>query len=172
VYAYSIQYRRELMRAASPEVRAEVWQTQLDVYRQARPGLDVNTVALIESLRAMLTPEFFDMPTREQREAVVALAGQLAALIGTEDAAFLMHNLGPADGTFASYEPTAMYLTNKLRGLFAARAQSWDCDCLPAWGCYSDGDRCETDVCSQGQSWPYCGWYWSEECNGFCLAGW
>ena len=173
LHAYPVLYRREMMRAASPELRAKVIQDHFDSYLQSRSGLDVNAVALITTLQSMLTPALFDNPTDAQKEDVRSVANQIAALIGRDEAVYLMERMGPADGTFASFEPTAMYLTNKLRELFVARAQGYTCDCLPDWGCYNLGNSCVTGgVCSPGWDWPECGFLWLEGCDGVCMAGW
>ena len=173
VQAYPVAYRREILRAASPALRARVWQSHFDTYLQARPGLDVNTVSLVKTLRSMLTPELFDMPDDGQKAEVRAVANQVAALIGEEEAVFLMERLGPADGTFASFEPTAMYLTNKVRGLFVAFAQGFDCDCTMDRGCYSGGNSCNFETgCNTYYGWPGCGFLWQDPCTGACVAGW
>ncbi|MCC7043404.1 MAG: bacteriocin fulvocin C-related protein [Acidobacteria bacterium] len=171
--AYPVLYRRELLRAASPDLRAATLRAHFDAYLQSRPGLDVNTVSLIVTLRSMLTPEMFDNPTSAQKQELEGTATQVAALLGQEEALNLMGRFGPADGTFASFEPTAMYLTNKVRGLFVALTQGYECDCTMDQGCYSFGSSCNTQgVCSAGTGWPQCGYMGWTECTGVCLAGW
>jgi hypothetical protein len=173
IQAYPVLYRRELLRAAAPELRAKVLRAHFDSYLQSRPGLDVNAAALITSLRSMLTPELLDVPTEAQRNEARAVANQVATAIGEEEAVFLMARFGPPDGTFASYEPTAMYLTNKVRELFVAFAQGNECDCTMNVGCYSIGSSCSSEgTCSAGQSWPQCGYMGMDACTGVCVSGW
>jgi hypothetical protein len=173
IQAYPVLYRKEMMRAASPELRARVFQAHFDAYVQARLGLDVNTVALITSLRSMLTPEVFDAPTETRKAELRGIANQVAGLLGEEEAVYLMERLGPADGTFASFEPTAMFLTNKVRGLFVAFAQGFDCDCEMDRGCYSGGSSCSFESgCSTYYGWPGCGYLWQDPCTGGCVGGW
>jgi hypothetical protein len=171
--AYPVLYRRELLRAASPDLRAATLRAHFDAYLQSRPALDVNTVSMIETLRSMLTPEMFDDPTSEQKQQLEGTATQVAALLGQEEALNLMGRFGPADGTFASFEPMAMYLTNKVRGLFVALAQGYECDCTMDEGCYSFGSSCVGGgVCSPGTGWPQCGYMGWNDCTGICAAGW
>lgn len=171
--SYPVLYRRELLRAASPGLRAATLRAHVDAYLQSRPALDVNTVALITTLRSMLTPEMFDQPTEGQKQEIRAVANQVAALIGEDEAVYLMERFGPPDGTFASFEPTAMYLTNKVRGLFVAFAQGYDCDCTMDRGCYSVGSSCmEEGACAIQEGWPSCGWLLMDPCTGICVAGW
>jgi hypothetical protein len=121
----------------------------------------------------MLTPELFDVPTEAQKAVVRDVANQVAAAIGEDEAVFLMERFGPADGTFASVEPTAMYLTNKVRGLFVALAQGNECDCTMDRGCYSGASNCSFETgCSTYYGWPGCGYTLIEPCTGSCLAGW
>ncbi len=173
IQAYPVLYRKELLRSSTPDVRSQVWRAHFDAYLESRPGLDVNSASLVRSLREMLTPAFFDSPQQDRREDVMALADQVAAAIGLEDALPLMEYLGPADGAFASYEPTAMYLANKLRSLFVANAQGWTCDCTMDAGCYSPASSCSYSMgCAEYTGWPACGWTWSDPCTGLCVAGW
>lgn len=172
IQAYPVLYRKELLRASSPDVRSRVWRAHFDAYLQSKPGLDVNSVSIVRSLHEMLTPEFFNEPGQERKDEALAVADQVAAAIGREDALYLMAYLGPADGTFASYEPTAMYLTNKLRSLFVANAQGWTCDCSFNFGCYGMNSCSSASGCSVYSGWPACGWTWSEDCTGLCVAGW
>jgi hypothetical protein len=174
IQAYPVLYRRELLRVSSPDVRARVWRAHFDAYLQANPGLDVNTAELVRSLQSMLTPELFNTPGEAVKQQVAALANQVEAAVGESDALYLMEYLGPADGTFASYEPTAMFFTNKLRALFTPNAQqNWECDCTMDRGCYSVAASCSYEAgCSVSSTWPACGWFWNDPCTGFCLAGW
>ncbi len=173
IQSYPVVYRREILRAASPDLRASVWRAHVDRYLAERPGLDVNTVAIIDALRATLTPELFDTPTDAEKAATNTLAHQVADIIGPDDARFLMFTLGPDDGTFASYEPLAVYLTNKVRGMFVVVGQTFDCDCSFDNGCFTISASCSySSGCTPFFGWPGCGYFWNEPCYGGCLAGW
>lgn len=173
LHAYPVLYRREMLRAASPDLRSKVIRAHFDSYLQSRPGLDVNAVSLITTLRSMLAPHMFDTPTDAQKDEVRGVANQVAALIGEDEAVYLMERFGPPDGTFASFEPTAMYLTNKIRGMFVAAAQGFECDCSMDRGCYSFASSCSYESgCSPYFGWPGCGYLLQDPCYGGCLAGW
>lgn len=173
IQAYPVLYRRELLRAASPEMRAKVIRAHFDSYLQSRPGLDVNAATLITSLRGMLTPELFDVPTEAQKAVARDVANQVAAAIGEDEAVFLMERFGPPDGSFASIEPTTIYLTNKVRELFVAFAQGNECDCTMDRGCYTGGSSCSSELgCNTYFGWPGCGYLLEDPCTGACVAGW
>jgi len=81
----------------------------------------------------------------------------------------LLFYLGPKDGTFATFEPLAMRLENKLRDLFTLRAFDNNCDCVMYWGCMDWRASCVTwSSCQQTQGWPQCGWFWQDPCDGAC----
>ena len=173
IQSYPVLYRREIMRALSPVDRVRVWRSHLLNYLQAKPSLDTNAGALIATLAGMLTPDMFVQATDEQRASVKSIAEQIQAVIGPTEARFLMERLGPDDGTFASFEPMAMVLSNKVRGLFVAFGQGSECDCAPDFGCYGFGNSCSQGMtCSAYYGWPACGFLGLQECAGLCVAGW
>jgi hypothetical protein len=173
IQSFPVLYRREIMRALEPVDRVRVWRSHLLTYVQTRPSLDTNAAALIVTVAGMLTPDMFVQATEEQRASVKAIAEQIQTLIGPADARFLLERLGPEDGTFASFEPMAMYLSNKVRGVFVGLAQSGVCDCSQSHGCYGFGSSCSGALsCAEDFTWPACGWFWGDPCNGLCVAGW
>jgi hypothetical protein len=170
--AYPVLYRRELLRAAWPDLRSKTIQAHFDSYLRSRSGLDVNAVALVTTLRSMAVPRMFDTPSEAEKDEVRGVARQLATIIGDDEAAYLMERFGPADGTFASFEPTALYLTNRIRGLFVPLAQGFECDCELDRGCYSPGTSCSHESgCSPYFGWPACGYLLLDPCTGGCLIG-
>lgn len=173
IQAYPVLYRREIMRALEPADRAKVWRAHLDTYLQARPTLDATTVGLIETAGSLMTPSLFGNATDAERESIRAVAEQIQAQIGQREAEYLLKHLGPLDGTFAAYEPLAMSITNKLRGLFVGVAQSNDCTCEVGTQCYGWYASCaDATGCNLYYGWPACGWTWTVPCNGLCQAGW
>ena len=170
--AYPVLYRRELLRAASPELRSKTIQAHFDHYLASRPGLDINAVALVTTLRSMATPQMFDRPSELEKGEARGVARQLATIIGDDEAVYLMERFGPADGTFASFEPTALYITNRMRGLFVPLAQGFECDCELDRGCYAAGTTCSHQSgCSPYFGWPACGYLLLEPCTGGCVVG-
>ena len=129
IQSYPVLYRREIMRALAPVDRARVWRSHLLSYVQSRPSLDTNAAALIVTAAETLTPDMFVQATDEQRASIASIAEQIQALVGPADTRLLLERLGPEDGTFASFEPMAMYLSNKVRSMFVGLAQGNVCDC-------------------------------------------
>jgi hypothetical protein len=173
IQSYPYQYRREIMRALSNEKRSEVWRNHLNAYLQANPQLDPAAAGLIRAASDVLTPEIFAGPTDKQLSELHAVATQLVATLGQEEAEYLLYRLGPRDGTFASFEPLSMYLSNMVRTTFIPSAQIWNCECNMFWGCMDWGTSCTDKVfCLIDNDWPMCGWGWLDPCNGMCALGW
>jgi hypothetical protein len=168
VQLYPFLYRKEIMRRLTPEGRSRVWRRHVESFIASRPDLDDNTLGLLKTVSRLLTPEYLSQPTESARASVHAVAEQIQTALGRDDAEFVLYTLGPRDGTFASFEPLAMFLTNKVRGFIQANAATPNCNCATSWGCYS-GDTCSTaESCSTDSSWPACGWAWSDPCDGMC----
>lgn len=173
IQSYPLQYRREIMRALPNEKRSEVWRTHLDAYLQTHPQLDDTAKGLVRTASDLLKPEIFAGPSDAERAVLHGVVEQLQATIGQEETEYLLYRLGPRDGTFASFEPIAMQLSNKVRNIFVASAQMWDCDCNMWAGCFSWSSSCTQAVlCKIDQEWPSCGWAWMDPCDGMCQAGW
>lgn len=173
IQSYPYQYRREIMRVLPNEQRSAVWRGHLDGYLRSNPQLDDAAVGLIHAASEILKPELFAGPTDGQRASLHAVAEQIQASLGEDAAAYLLHNLGPRDGTFASAEPLSMYLANKVRATFIASAQIEQCDCNMISGCFSWGLSCTQRLtCTIDDQWPMCGWAWSDICDGLCIMGW
>lgn len=173
IQLYPFMYRREVMRRLNPAQRSATWRGHLDKYLSVHPELDGSAVALIKSAASALSPDFFADPTEARRASLDAVANQIVASLGRDEADYLLYRLGPADGSFASFEPMAMFLSNKVRSMFTAFAQSSMCDCLSDWGCYGTSVVCDATLgCAADQSWPMCGWGWATPCNGVCVYRW
>lgn len=169
VQSYPFAYRREILRRQSPTVRSNVWRHHLSAYVQARPGLDPAVVAMIKTASDLASPSFFDLPTDAERASVHAVADQLTTAIGREETEYLLYRLGGRDGTFASFEPLALFLGNKVRGFVQLSAIDPPCECSMAWGCYDVTVCSQAITCNWDNRWPMCGWLWSDPCDGLCL---
>lgn len=170
VQDYPFAYRKEILRALPADRRAHIWRGHLRRYLDAHPGLDSSAVVAIETAMVLASPSMFEQPTAEDRARVVAVAEQLVALLGREEAENLMYRLGPRDGRFASREPFSMRMSNWVRGMAIAMAEeASDCDCNVDFGCDGFGVTCASGTgCEVDTSWPACGWFWLEDCNGKC----
>lgn len=170
IQAYPYLYRREIMRSLSPARRAAVWQGHVRAYVRAHPELDGEALAVLRAAESALTVDVFqDRPVDAARESLAAVGEQAVSVLGEETARYLLGDLGPKDGTFASAEPLGMKLSNFVRGQFALLARQLDCDCTPWWGCPSGGTNCTTAFyCHPDDTWPACGWGWSSTCDGLC----
>jgi len=152
-----------------------VWREHIRRYMRERPNLSADAVPVLEAALAMSTPETFSgglsSAEREERRLV---AEQVVAVVGQEDAEYLLHDLGPKDGTFASLEPLRQKLANALRAQVAVLAREELCDCATYYGCYTGGySHCENSqvYCEETDEWPACGWWWGDPCDGLCTAG-
>lgn len=173
VQFYPLAYRREIMARLTPSGRSDVWRAHVKGYLTAHPELDAATQALLATTIEVLSPALFTDPTEARRASLHAVAAQIEAALGREEAEYLLYRLGPRDGTFASFEPLAMSLSNKVRGLFQAYAAAApDCECTMNWGCFSYTTTCSQFMwCLTDDQWPMCGWGWMDVCDGLCLYG-
>jgi hypothetical protein len=170
IQLYPFQYRKAIMRAATPERRSEIWRAHMKAYVQVHRELDAAAVDAINAAAALASAENLSEPTTESRAAIHAIADQIVNVLGRDQADYLLFYLGPKDGTFASFEPLAMRLTNKVRDLFTLQAFANICDCALSWGCMEWRQSCVTwSGCSQTQGWPQCGWLWNDPCDGGCV---
>lgn len=172
VEGYPVAYRRQIMRALTPEHRADVWRAHIKRYILAHPELDDSTVIVLESAAALAgNPDTFAAPTANTRAAADAVATQLSALIGKDEAVNLLSRLGPRDGTFASLVPLPERLANWVRQAFTTLANEENCECNTSFGC--DGPSyCRAGTgCAVDNNWPMCGWFWDQPCDGLCYAG-
>jgi len=174
IESYPFAYRREVMRALSPTVRAFVWRRHIAKYIALHPNLDDATVALLSEAASFATTEEFTTPSAEGRAGIARIAEQTRLLLGTNDTLDLFYRLGPKDGMFASAAPLSDKLASYLRThLIAQASETEGCDCSTSFGCDSGGGTyCRGGVsCTRDEHWPMCGWWWNEPCDGLCWAG-
>jgi hypothetical protein len=166
---YPFKYRKAIMRALPVAERASVWRGHVLNYLKTHPQLDEEAVNAVTTAADLITPEYFEQPTTETRAAVHAAADHLVALLGRDQAEYLLYDLGPKDGTFASFEPWQVRLTNTVRGMFALQAGSGICDCAMYYGCADWRFNCVNWTnCSEPNGWPLCGWLFNDPCDGGC----
>ncbi|MEO8480981.1 MAG: bacteriocin fulvocin C-related protein [Acidobacteriota bacterium] len=170
IQRYPFKYRQSIMAASTPQRRSDIWRRHLMTYLKAHQELDLTTVNAINAAAALATPEYLSEPTSETRAQVHVVADQIVSLLGRDQAEYLLFYLGPKDGTFASFEPMAMKIENKLRDMFTLQAFSQQCDCAQNWGCPDWRYACVNwSQCAMGNGWPQCGWFWEETCDGGCV---
>jgi hypothetical protein len=171
VQAYPFAYRREIMRRLPPTLRANVWRRHIQNYIDNNPALDDSVKALLYNAEALATPDAFDQPTADTRTQLAIVAEQIKVLVGKDDAEGLFYRLGPRDQTFASAAPISQRIAAFIHARFVVEARSEDCECNSGFGCG------EATYCSAGhgcvldETWPMCGWWWDQVCDGLCSAG-
>ncbi len=173
VVFYPTAYRKEVLRALSPTRRAEVWRDHIRTYMAERPGLSSDVIPVLEAAIALLTPRALSAPSATDRAQVRLVAEQVEALLGREEAEYLLYRLGPRDELqIASAEPLRMRLANYVRSLMVAQAADPGCSCSLEWGCDGYSTHCSSLLeCVPDEEWPMCGWLWQETCDGRCGAG-
>jgi len=166
---YPYAYRREIMRALPPLIRAAIWQRHLRTYISVHQELDPGAVALLNAMISEITPETLSRPSAESLARVKALGIEIKATLGADQADFLLSRLGPRDGTFASIEPLSERFANAVRRTFIALADTQpDCDCNIDWGGCGLGMCKDGTGCAPDDDWPMCGFLWSSTCDGKC----
>jgi hypothetical protein len=171
IQSYPVLYRKEIMRASSPDRRAEIWRNHIQSYLDANPNLSSDAVPVLQAAIRLITPTIFSKSGDKQRKATALIADQVTTILGRAEAEYLFYRLGPRDEQTASIEPLGMRLTNYVRGMLVVLANAESCDCSPDWGC-EYGGSCRTSVsCNVDSDWPACGWLWNEDCSGLCGAG-
>ncbi len=168
---YPYVYRRAVMAALRPEVRAGVWRAHIQSYADQHPELGPQTTELLRGMVDLITPAAVS-GDRSNNAAVADLATQIQAALGKEVTDYLLYRLGPKDAQVVSALPFSERLANLARQQFIALAQKGgDCDCSTIWGCdaltHCDGSA----GCTPDDTWPMCGWLWNDECDGACHGG-
>lgn len=172
VQDYPLAYRKAIMGRLSAKRRSQVWQHHIEMYIDHNPQLDQTTVTALQAALDAASEDAFENPTTATRARVAAAGQQLLTLIGREDTEFLLFRLGPRDGTFASLEPISQKLANYVRHAFVVLARVDDCECNVDFGCGGYANHCEGGTgCTPDTSWPMCGWFWNDPCDGECRAG-
>ena len=171
IESYPVIYRKEIMRALTPELRAEIWRQHIQTYIDTHPHLSSDAIPALQAAIALITPDLFDTGGSKHRAETALIADQISALLGRAEAEYLLYRLGPKDEKTASIEPLGMRLTNFVRDMLVVLATADDCDCSSGWGCDGFGNACRTSgSCTADTEWPMCGWLWNEECDGLCSA--
>jgi hypothetical protein len=172
IQSYPFAYRRALMGVLTPDMRSTVWKAHIYAYIQTHADvLDDDALAALEAAAAAASPETFDAPSAASRAQAAAVAVQVEARLGREVAEYLLYRLGPKDGQAATIEPIVDKLAGLLRRTFVAMAFIEECDCNMEFGCGGGMNCKDTIACTVIETWPACGWWWNETCNGLCIAG-
>ncbi|HYN06817.1 MAG TPA: bacteriocin fulvocin C-related protein [Vicinamibacterales bacterium] len=171
IQSYPVLYRKEIMRASSPERRAEIWRNHIQTYLDTNPHVSSDAIPVLQAAIQLITPALFSPGGDKLRAETALIADQVTAILGRAEAEYLFYRLGPRDEQIASIEPIGLRLANYVRDMMVALARTDDCDCSTGWGC-DYGGKCRTTVtCNVDSEWPACGWMWNEECDGLCGAG-
>jgi hypothetical protein len=173
IQSYSIEYRRAIMGALSPDRRAAVWRDHIDQYVSTHRGLSDEALGALKAAQAALTPTVLgDAGTLAERERLEAAGKQIHAVLSSEDATFITHDLGSRTAsTLAGAEPLLNRLASFARNQFAVLARLEWCDCAGDRDCGYYGAYCNTQQgCQMDDDWPMCGYWWSTPCNGLCTA--
>jgi hypothetical protein len=172
IQSYPVIYRKEIMRALTPALRAGIWRDHIQTYIDTHPHLSSDAIPALQGALALITADLFDPRGDKKRNETALLADQLSALLGRGEAEYLLYRLGPRDEQTASIEPLRMRLTNYVRDLLVVHAEAEACDCSTGWGCEGYGESCRTSsACEVDSTWPACGWLWNEDCDGLCRTG-
>jgi len=172
VQGYPFAYRKAIMAAVAPGKRSSVWRNHIQMYIDGHPQLDAAALAALEAAMDAASPDAFATPTDDSRARTETVGQQLMMLIGKDDTDYLLYRLGPRDGTFASLEPISQRLANWVRRSLVALARADDCDCSVDFGCDGYSTYCASGTgCTPDNSWPMCGWFWNDPCDGSCKSG-
>jgi hypothetical protein len=172
IQAYSLVYRRAIMRSLSPNGRAAVWRRHIDRYIWQHPELGSDALTALKAAQGALTPRALSRPTTGDRVAMEAVATQIEQLLGREEALYLLYQLGPRDtSTLASAEPLVMKLAAMVRRQVGLIARYGDCECAGSFGCGGYMEICTGEYyCQWDVEWPMCGWGWLDICDGMCRS--
>jgi hypothetical protein len=173
IQAYPFLYRKGILGALTPDQRASVWRRHLESYIGQHPELSGAAISAIKSAESALTSTVLsEKASSTERASLKMAAGQVQTLLGTDTAKYLMFYLGPQDGTFASAEPLTMKIASMVRHQFELLADYPQCDCSLWFGCSSGDQRCVSDIyCDADVTWPMCGWFLNDPCDGLCDNG-
>lgn len=174
IESYPSAYRKQIMSKLSPAGRAGVWRAHIDKYVAEHKELSGSVLDALKAAKSALTDNVLGpRGSATEQEALKATAVQLESLLGREEATVIAAELGPKDGTFASREPLSMKLASFVRNTVSVSARALTCDCNLDWGCTSYTNYCDNPYnCQTFETWPRCGWWWNEPCDGNCFSGW
>ena len=173
VSEYPFAYRREIMRALPPVLRAFVWQKHIRTYLYSHDDLDPGAVALLNAMITEITPEALSRPSADTVARVNALGhrdqggarcrpgGVPAVPARTEGRNVREHRAAQS----AARERRAPHVHRLAEG-------PTDCDCNIDWGGCGFGATCKDGTgCNPDDDWPMCGWLWNSTCDGKCSMG-
>src|SRR5699024_2615630 len=154
------------------DARVKVWQNHIANYEAMHPALDANTITLLDTISALITPDLVSAPTAIERLQVKGLIGDVRARHGQDDTSYLFERLGPKDDGVSVAERVSERLANYVRSAMVAFADAATCDCNVDWGCSGYSTSCSSNGgCPPDTSWPMCGLFWNDPCNGTCQTG-
>ncbi len=174
IQRFPFQYRKDIMARLSVKQRADVWVNHIARYRDARPELSSEQVDALNAAIAAAEATFAK-PGDDTRAATKIVAERVQELFGAEVTEYLMHRLGNKTTLMlASAVPWHQKLSDAVRARFVVNAEdAGDCWCNADFGCdilamtWCDG----AVTCTIDNTWPACGWFWDEPCDGVCKIG-
>ena len=152
IVSFDVAHRREIFRALSPEVRSNLWVTQLEEYVKTHPEMSMNRRNVVENaLDILKKPSIFnDEPqTEDVARQLEHLRVTAIDAFGKEEGRALFTMLGPMDASAA-------------RGGCGCSCKSDWCD--TRCSCCLDCNRCQQCSCS-GMG---CGLAMLSRCDGNC----
>jgi hypothetical protein len=174
---YSPQHRKDIMSRLAPERRAQVWVDHIARYRDARPELSTEQVDALNAAidAATVTLALSGSPERARpRASTQVVAERVKELFGAEVADYLLHRLGNrTTRVLANAAPWHLTLSDYVRERFVLQAETAECNCNLDFGCDAlSMTRCTDErACVLDETWPACGWFWNEVCDGLCKIG-
>lgn len=173
IESYPSAYRKGIMAQLSPAGRAGVWRAHIDKYIAAHRDLSGSVLDALKAAQSALTDDVLGPKgTATEQAALKATAVQIESLVGRDEATAIAAELGPKDGTFASLEPLSMKLASFVRHNISLSARNVTCDCNLSFGCGGYTQYCDNPYnCETYETWPRCGWWWNEACDGNCFNG-
>jgi hypothetical protein len=165
---YPREYRLELMKVMEPTDRAETWRGLFDRYVDAHSSLSATQRLALSRARDFLTPDLFTgrRATDVEKAHLDKITAELIRELGREDAAWLLHGLGPATVSMTAL-PWTVRLVQWVRDSETVSAQG-------ACSCSQDSDWCDNpsycgaSMCEVRHPWPACGTLLMYDCNGAC----
>ena len=169
---YPFAYRREIMRALSPEKRSSVWRAHLERYLRNHPALSARAVADLRTIVEIFTPRFFSgtSPSGETLNRLEQAAVQVREELGRVEAGMLLERLGASDSELVNLNIPSLLTFARNRLLVQAQYPQCECAtqsdyCDDEWHChFYAGEACNAVVV-----WPMCGTGWMYPCDGMCI---
>ena len=174
IQRFPFQYRKDIMARLSVAKRAEVWVNHIARYRDARPELSSEQVDALNAAIAAAAATFAN-PGDGTRAATKIVAERVQELFGADVTDYVMYRLGNKTTLMlASAVPWHQKLSDAVRARFVVNANgAGDCWCNLDFGCDILAlTWCDSSLtCTIDNTWPACGWFWDEACDGVCKIG-